>query len=189
MSFTVFGQDKARMEPVFGVEWGGATTILERYHRNFMAEAGYRVDEKGSVMSLKTTGSLTAKAGIRFNEHYTATVNTGIMGVRQQRSAVPITARFSYNFKNYEQNGLMCFLEAGAIYPNRYYANFITESGVGYRIGLSHRFSLDFMLTFRVCADERKITDPDTGADVDIWNIKKNNSTFFATGYKIGINF
>lgn len=189
MHFTASGQGRAHLEPVFGVEWGGALTLAEYYHWNYIAGEGNRVDEKGNIYSFKSTGVLMAKAGVRFYDHYTATLNSGIIGIRQQRSAVPITARFTYSFHPYDTNGWICYLEGGAVYPNRYYANFIAESGAGYRLNLSHRFSLDFTVSLRVCGDERQITDPETGNEVDVWNIRKNNSLFHAACYKIALNF
>lgn len=180
---------QGRAEPVFSLEWGGSVSLLEAYHRNYIADEGYRVDEKGTVSSLRSNGQVILKAGVRFFDHYTVALNSGLMGIRQKRNVIPISARFTYNFDSYSKNGLLTFLEAGMIYPNVSYVSYLGQGGAGYRIRLSNKFSLDLQLSLRVCGDERRIYDPDTGEMINVWNIRKNSSTFLATVYSVSINF
>lgn len=174
---------------IFGVEWGYSSTFINQYHRNFLASEGNRVDEKGVDLIYKGNGILTAGVGVRFAEKYTFELRSGYIGIRHARHCVPVTGRFTYNFKGYESNGWLTYAEGGIISPHVGYATYTAQIGTGYRVALSRRMSADFTIAARMCGDQPSITDPETGTILPTWNVRTNFSNLGALTFCFGLNF
>lgn len=184
------GKTRKRMEKplvrfTYGVEWGFLTTFNVAYHRNFDSVSGYREDTRSLEWMFRGNGEALAHLGLDIGRRFNLSVYTGYSGLISAR-LIPLSLRGTCLVsRNPELPGWLVFLDAGC--------NFGTDDdeigvcgkiGTGYRLPLSKRIKLDFLLAFRMSYADVQFSDE--YGPVPPERIRRNNN--FASSIEIGIS-
>ena len=173
---------------VFGAEWGYTSSLFNIYHNNYLSPEGIRVDEKGVNFDYYSNGHVLAGVGYAFARKYEVGAYLGFIGVAQERRLVPLSLRATYYFDSYLSDGLFCYLDGGPAFGENQNVTLIGKIGGGYRVKLSNRFSLDFLLSFHICSDHPKIFNSDdqqiTGDD-----LRRNDATYGGLNFTLALRF
>ena len=173
---------------VFGVEWGYTSSLFNVYHNNYLSPEGIRVDDKGVDFHYYSNGHIQAGASYAFARKFEVGAYLGFIGVSQERRLVPITLRSTYYFDSYLSDGFFCYLDGGPALGENQNVTLIGKIGGGYRVKLSNRFSLDFLLSFHICSDHPKIFNSDdqqiTGDD-----LRRNDATYGGLNFTLALRF
>lgn len=184
------GKTRKRMEKplvrfTYGVEWGFLTTFNVAYHRNFDSVSGFREDTRSLEWMFRGNGEALAHLGLDIGRRFNLSVYTGYSGLISAR-LIPLSLRGTCLVsRNPELPGWLVFLDAGC--------NFGTDDdeigvcgkiGTGYRLPLSKRIKLDFLLAFRMSYADVQFSDE--YGPVPPERIRRNNN--FASSIEIGIS-
>ena len=175
----------------YGIEWGYLASFMNTYHTvYFDPDAGYRIDGRGTDLFLYSNGYASAKLGVEFLKHYSATVLAGYCGIRQDRRVFPLTLRASYFFRSYEESGPLAFLEGGAgINFIEETAPMLCKAGYGYRLKMSRKSSLDLMVSAQLSGDHPGIYNPEIPGYVPDILVRRSDALYGACCFSIAINF
>lgn len=171
----------------YSVEWGGIQTLYEAGHINYVADEGYRVDDKYNGFSSHFNGYFQASAGIYFASKWCASVGIGFAGLPQGDRMVPVTLKLAFYPKTSRQDGIFFFADGGCGMKRN--PCFLSSIGAGWRVAFNCRQSVDFSLGVNYVLDHPDITDPDTGGTIKASNIRKDNAISCSLGIGIALNF
>jgi len=176
----------------YGVEWGYSMTFFNRYDYNYNNFIGTRISRQGSEITYKSNGHLVMFAGARICDHYTADLCTGVMGIYEGRTAVPVSLRGSYFLRGYSSDGFKFFAESGFIklYSlNDKLGNFL-KSGIGYRLMLDRKLALDLIVSWQLCNDHPyDLYDHENKVFVNPRFLLKSDSRYQSINYSLALSF
>lgn len=177
----------------FGLDWGFSTSIHRDYYQYYVTSFGAEMDSD-SYFLLLGNGYVTANAGLYFGRRFCASIHSGYMAIYSDRHMFPVLARFSFFPQGYRSKGMYCFADGGVAFAG--FKN--TESagvcaighlGGAYRIPLSSKSSLDFMVAARGAFDHPGIHDPYTHGYIPRSDVRKSDSNIYAIEFSVGLNF
>ena len=145
------GEALSAVRFTYGVEWGFLTTFNVAYHRNFDSVSGFRENTRSIEWMFRGNGEALAHFGLDLGKRFNLSLYSGYSGLMDAR-VIPLSLRGTcFVSRNTELPGWLVFLDSGC--------NFGTENdeigicgmiGTGYRLPLSKRTRLDFLLAFRI---------------------------------------
>ena len=178
----------------FSCEWGYIQSLYRAYHYNIFSEEGYRIDERWSGFDLHPNASALLGVGIlAFKERFMFSVYGGFGGIHENRRIVPLLLRLSFFPKTATNDGIFYFAQGGAgiHYPvtlNRQ-TSVIAGMGAGYRISLTEKTSIDFLISIKGAYSKPLIPNPDReGSYVSEENIRSNHAGYGALSFSIAVN-
>lgn len=136
----------------FGAEWSYIATYFSGFHYNYFRPDGYRLNEKGSIIGLDSNGEALLHAGYNFNEKWNMSLYTGLTGMTNIHSAIPVTLRVTRFFGDDPlKDRVFAFIDAGSGIGLKKQVQeiFCGKIGGGYRISLSRNTKIDFHLSAR----------------------------------------
>ncbi|MGN0189146.1 MAG: hypothetical protein ACI395_06485 [Candidatus Cryptobacteroides sp.] len=169
----------------YGVEWDFLTTFNVAYHRNFDSVSGFREDTKSIEWMFRGNGEVLAHIGMDLGRRFNLSLYAGYGGMLGTR-IVPVSLRGTCLVgKEPERPGWLVFLDGGCNFGQENTRLGITgKAGTGYRIPLSRRVRLDFLLALRMSYAYVQFSDE--YGPVPVERIRRNNN--FATSLEIGIS-
>lgn len=183
----------AEPEFKFGLEWGFALTVYRYFYEYYYDQYG-PVMETDSYLLFFGNGQIMGNAGICFSDKFRASLHCGYMGIHKGRHMIPVLARFTFYPKGYENNGFLCFADAGPAFGVNGSRNperpcIICNAGCGWRIMMSSGISMDLLVSARGAFDNPSIWDPYTGEYLPADNIRRSVSDMCALEFSVGLNF
>lgn len=174
-----------------GIEWGYDATVLNAYHYDYLDVAdGFRVDEKNVKPMFYSNAHATAHVSLEFAKHFSLGLYAGYAGIQQRTRIFPLSLRSSYFFDSYMNDGNFVFLEGGAGQnERRSTVSPFGKIGLGRRISLTHRASMDFSASLRIAGDHPPIYDPSIPGYVPEENLRKTDAMYGAAIFAMSINF
>jgi len=179
----------------YGVEWGFSPNISFDHHTNFITEDGYRANIQNAGMCFTANGYLMGSIGINIWKHFDLNLMSGYAGIGKNNRMIPLLLRAGYHLKSTGNDTPFCFLDGGLGFhirkegePYRKPA-IIAGAGLGYRLVLTRRSSIDFVFNGRWTFDSLLITDPNSGNFIDDCNIKRNKAFYLTLSLGVGLNF
>ena len=179
------GEALSAVRFTYGVEWGFLTTFNVAYHRNFDSVSGFRENTRSMEWMFRGNGEALAHFGLDLGKRFNLSLYSGYSGLMDAR-IIPLSLRGTcFVSRNTELPGWLVFLESGC--------NFGTENdeigicgkiGTGYRLPLSKRTRLDFLLAFRISYADVRFSDE--YGPVPPERIRRNDN--FASSIAIGIS-
>lgn len=175
----------------YGVEWGYSATFFEYHHENYLdPEFGYRIDDEYTKYYLYSNASVFAKLGIELGKHYSATILAGYIGIKQDRRAFPLTLRATYFPVSSSSDGWMIFGEGGLLFhPDSNPLSNIAKLGSGYRMKLSRKSSLDFLMSVQMAGDHPNIYNMDAGGNVPSEYVRRSDGYYGSVNFSLSLNF
>ena len=175
------------MKLTFGVEWDYVSTVANIYHHNFRAQEGYRRNDKDIMIMYAGNGAILGHIGADFGRHYNLSVYAGYEGITDGFAVFPVSLRNTLLFgKDVRLPRWLCYIDAGYGFTDMADSVCITgRAGCGYRLPLSERVKLDFLLSYRLSYAE--IPFSDEGGTVSADRIMRNNNILNAISLGIGI--
>jgi len=177
----------------FGLEWGAAATIY-RYYYEYYYDVYETVMNTDSYFLFLGNGHVMGNAGLYFCDKFCASIHCGYMGIHKGRNMVPVLARMTFYPSGFRNNGLFCYGDAGPAFGVTENKNsnglcVICHAGGGYRITLSRKIFLDFLLSARAAFDKPGIWSVYAGAYVPPENVRKSVSNMYGLEFSVGLNF
>ncbi len=171
----------------FGIEIDYASTIACTYHHNFRSAEGYRVNEKESGFLYNGNGAVLVHAGLNLGRHYNLSLYAGYEGLADNFRVFPVSIRNTWLFgKKADHSGWLCYVDAGCGFRDAGGKPAITgKAGGGYRLSLSGKVNLDFLLSYRIAYAELPLVE--NGENVPESRIMRNNNYLSAINIGIGI--
>ncbi len=137
----------------YGLEWGYVATIYSNYYYYFLAPEGYRVEDKGSRLKLHNNAEIYAHVGYNFNSRWNLSLYVGYEGLADFHKAVPISLRLTRFFGQEQMEDRWFFygdVGSGICLKISPQEIFTGKLGFGYRMALSMKTSLDFIMAARL---------------------------------------
>lgn len=165
------------------LDWGYMAAVHQMYNYNYLAEEGFRVDQKGSNMLLNSNGLIKMFIGSRIGNHTELGVFSGYEGIRQDRRIIPLGLRANWAFRGLNVDGPMCYIEGGAAFHNDCKTTGTGAAGIGWHLQLDHGCGLDLKLGVNLSGDHPQILG------VPNENLLKSDYTYTGISLTIGISF
>lgn len=170
----------------YGIEWAYVTIFNVTYHRNFVSVDGFRENIRNAEWLFYGNGRVDVHLGCNIGNNFNLSVHTGYGGLFDSRQ-IPLTLRGTYLFgKNPEKPRWISFLAAGCSFDtDNGNKGILGKAGAGYRLPLSSRIMLDFIVGLNLSYSSN-LPFSDEGGPVTSERIRRNNN--FATSLDIGIS-
>ncbi len=176
----------------FNLEWGITQTLFNAYHYNILSEEGYRIDSSGSGFMYDPSGFVAFGVGVDFFDRLLLSLYGAYVGITDDTQIVPLTLRLNYFPKTIHNDGFLIFIDGGVgmnLHSEiRNNSAALAGLGGGYRLILSRRFSLDFLLGIRAAFVKPNIPSPDGPGYVTEDNIRRNNASYYALSFTIALS-
>jgi len=179
----------------YGVEWGFAPNISYDHHTNFITEDGYRVDSHESGMCFAVNSYLLGSIGINVGKHFDVNLLSGYAGIGKNNRVIPVLLRAGYHLKKVGNDTPFCFIDGGFGFHTRKEGEpyrkpaITTDAGIGYRLVLTRRSSIDFVFNGKWTFDSLLITDPNSGNFIQESNIRDNKAFYLTLSLGVRVNF
>lgn len=177
----------------YSLEWGYSQTFFNNYKYNIISAAeGYRLGESGSGFQFYPHLRMQVACNFEINNNFTISLVGGNLGIAQNINLFPLMLRLSIFNKGLYSDGFFSLVESGYGFhsPNGFSQDeaLLIDLGEGYRIKLSRRCCLDFLLQLSYAYCKPPIANPDGPGYVLPENILSNYSEYFALNFMIRIN-
>lgn len=178
----------------FGIEGSYIVTAAAYSHSNYIADDGYRVDNRSLTFRPAGNGELLINAGYNITSRMNLAFCSGISGISRGETVIPMSLRFTLFFgKDPMRARWFSFLDGGAgiavgrvtpLAP-------IARIGTGYRISLTRSAKLDFLMSLRGIYTHPQVKEPVDGmpADVPQERLRRSQAFYGALTFGIGLNF
>lgn len=185
------GQEGRAVRVFYGLEWGYSAVVLNSYHYNYTdPEDGYRVDVNETAPNYHSNGMLYLRTGLEFARHFSASVNLGWQGIKQDTRIIPVFLRENYHFNGNRDSGALIFVSQGiGFHSDKKFLSILGQFGGGYRVALSHKNSMDLLLGLQLCTDAPKVPDKENGSYISEEFIRSSKASYGAINLSISISF
>ncbi len=146
----------------FGVEWGYIASIRSGYHNIYYAPEGYRIDEHEKSFGYCSNGEMYIHFGYDISSVWNLSMYIGYEGITDIHKAVPVSLRMTRYFNHdSSKDRWFSYMDLGSgISLQKPVREILTgKIGVGYRLALSSRAALDFIISARHTRTHQKIFD------------------------------
>lgn len=188
--------EHARQFPrfTFGIEGSYIVTAAAYSHSNFIADDGYRVDNRSLTFRPAGNGELLLNAGCNFGSRMNLAFCSGISGISRGETVVPMSLRFTFFFgKDPMKARWFSFLDGGAGIAVGREAPLapIARIGTGYRISLTRSAKLDFLMSLRGIYSHPQVKEIVDGAAAVVpeGRLRRSQAFYGALTFGIGLNF
>lgn len=174
----------------FGAEWGYAGIFYSGYHYNFFAPEGFRVDPRGYGFTYRSNAEAYLHAGYDIGRRSNLSLYMGFSAVEDYHHIIPISLRYTTYYKeNSKGDRWFSFADLGSGISIKKNPQEIlsAKGGCGYRMSLSKKTKLDFMIALRTV-----LTHPDIdyyGTVIPPGKINRNNAYVSALSLSISLTF
>lgn len=178
----------------FGIDWGYGVDFYKYWNINYLdSEVGYRVWDQDYAFGFRPNAYATASLGVELSSRTTVSAFSGVMGLSEGRSVIPMCLQASYIPAGNAKGGLL-FTAAAGIGINTdlesyYRLSTIAMIGAGWRIPLNTVWDMDVILRIRGAHDSPPIWDEDVHNYVPRSDIRKNITITTAAEFGIAISF
>lgn len=177
----------------FSCEWGYAQSLYRDYHYNIFSEEGYRINESYYGIDPAPNGVLLVGAGFVIpGEHMIVSIHSGYSGIHKGNRIIPALLRFSLYPAGTGNDGVFYYAQAGSGFhvPStlKTRVSLLSGFGAGYRLSLTGRCSMDFILSAMTAFGKPPIPNPDGPGYVAEENIRTNKAFFGAIALTIAVN-
>ncbi len=154
-SLSVHAGEKGVENPrriTFGLEWGYVATFQSGYFHNFFAPEGYRDQHMGNKFGLISNADMYAHIGYDLSPKWNLSLYVGYEGIADIHKAIPVSLRITRSFgQNRHSDRWLAFADAGSgvCLKQEPQEIFTVKLGGGYRLALSRKTSIDFILAAR----------------------------------------
>lgn len=176
--------------PKLGLEWGGAVSLYQNYHYNYLTEESMRVDEKGYELSAYLNGTILLNAGIYVGKHVSLDLYSGYQGVHHDIRIVPVGIKACYYFS--DRKGDSDFLLASGGYGFKKgggSAASLYRLGYGRRFKISRSYFLEFALSSQLCLDNPDVVDSFSGVPVTKERLRYSGAAYASLNFNIQFCF
>lgn len=177
----------------YGIEWGYIGTMYMEYHYNYLDEEGSRIDISDGRFTYKSNGHFYGYVGLDFLDHYSFSIYTGLDGVFQNRTQIPLMLRSSYFFRSYDEDGSKVFFSVGTANTLNSFKNpnFVADIGYGYRIMLSNLLGIDFSASLRMAEDHPGRILMPSGSTIsnNAIQLRRSDTKYYGIRLSIALNF
>ncbi len=174
----------------FGLEWGHVVTLRSAYHYDYFIPDGYRVEDRGKSGRLIGNMEVYANIGYDLNAKWNLSAYLGYEGITDIHDAIPVSLRMTRYF-NEKAHGDQWFtfadIGSGIGLKNPLQEILTGKLGGGYRLSLSRRTSLDFLISARFT-----YTHPEINYDnkeIPMSQINMNAAYLSAFSFGMALNF
>lgn len=188
--FEVHGKENRSDRITFGAEWGYVGVFYSGYHYNFFAPEGYRVDPRSHEFCYDTNAEVYMHIGYDLSERLNMAVYMGVSAVADYHLTVPVSLRLTRFYGSAPfKDSWFAFLDLGSGFSIKKEPQEILTGkiGGGYRMALSRKTMLDFLVSLRSV-----YTRPDIyyyGVRIPNENINRNNAYISALSFGMAITF
>lgn len=177
----------------YGCEWGYTANLFYYYHIHYISrDTGARVDTQESKMVYRSLGDVMLYAGAEIGEKWNIDLNCGYAGIFDNRRVVPLTVRGTFFPKGRGHLKTKLFLEGGTAFARSYDGGMpaIVKLGVGKRIELARRVSLDFNAAVQLCHDRpTSVFDEVHHVQVEQAQLRQSNAMYAGINLSMALNF
>ncbi len=174
----------------FGAEWGYYLTFFNGYHNNFFSPDGWRVDERNSGICNFSNAEINLHIGYNLSDKWNLSAYAGYTAIQDTGHCVPVSIRATRYFKSSVQGDRwLTFIDLGSgISIKKHPQEILTgKIGTGYRISLSERTKLDFLLSVRMNYTHNDIIFENT--EINFERINRNNVYGCAVSVGVSLSF
>lgn len=188
------GEPKEKSGLHFGIEWGYGQGIFKYRHINIVSQEGYRINEVSRSLWTRPNGILLAKIGYDIHEKVNLSLCAGWAGISDGCQTYPLLLRASFAPKGLYSEGFYSFIDGGIGFRRdaRDYSKDILpifDAGEAYRIRLTPRLCLDFIISIRAAFDSPLIPNPEGSGTVQKENIRHNVAEFYSADFSVALTF
>jgi len=177
----------------YGMEWGITPNMLYHYHVNYTAEGtGARVNTERTDAIFHVNGQMAAYIGTEIGPKWSAELFSGITGLYDGTTSVPLTMRVTFFPVSRDHKKLKLFAEGGSAFAPCFnnQVPLIVKAGAGTRIMLAKRVSLDFnaALQMYLCHPDN-IWDSVNNTMVYASQMRKCDALYAGINLSMSLNF
>lgn len=190
----LFSQENFVDRLEFAIEWGYSQNIYNNFSYTVQSAAeGYKLKESGSRLFLYPHLRSNLRCSYIFNENNSASLLIGTMGIGQDTNVYPLLLRYTYYNRSIHSDSLFSFFELGygLHKPNGLVEDeaFLADLAEGYRLNLSSRCSLDFILLLSFAYNKPQIPNPDGPGFISNSYVLSNFAENYAISFMFSLNF
>lgn len=174
----------------FGAEWAYVATFFSGYHYNFFAPEGYRVDPLGYTIRYGSNAEAYIHAGYDINSEWNISIYAGLTGIDDYHMAVPLSIRGTRFFGEDSMcDRWFAFMDIGSGISIKHDPQEILtwKIGGGYRLSLSRRVKMDFLVSARLTYTHPEIVY--YGNIIPMERINRNNAYVSAVSFGMALTF
>lgn len=178
----------------FGVEGSYIVTAASFSHSNYIADDGYRVDNRSLTFRPAGNGELLLNAGWNIDSRMNLAFCTGISGISRGESVVPMSLRFTFFFGKDPMKARWFSLVdggAGIALGRKAELSPLARIGAGYRVSLARSAKLDFLMSLRGIYSHPQVNEIVDGAEAVVppARLRRSQAFYGALTFGIGLNF
>lgn len=178
----------------FGIEGSFIMTALSYTHSNYIADDGYRVDDRHFSTRPSGNGELLLNAGYNIDRYMNLAFCSGFSGISRGEAVIPMSLRFSFFFGDDPVKARwFSFVDGGAGISVGRKAGLspVAKIGAGYRISLTRSAKLDFLVSLRGIYSHPQVKEIVDGAAavVPAGRLRRSQAFHGALTFGIGLNF
>ena len=135
-----------------GMEWGYIASLHTVYHYNYLAQEGFRIDDKDSCFGYSSNADIYVNFGWDLDPVWNLSLYIGYTGVGDMHTALPVSIRGTRYFSSdVLSDRWFAFADVGSGIclktPLQEIA--VCKIGCGYQLALSRDTKLDFLISLR----------------------------------------
>ncbi len=188
---TMQGRDFPRF--TFGAEGAYAMSLLNFYHRNYIASEGDRINLKGVKVGFSDSGQILVHAGVNISAKFNLSLESGYCGIYGGERMVPLSLKGTWlSGKNPLKNRWLAFAAAGCgVVTSGNAGDFsgIARIGGGYRVSLNRFAKLDFIAALQCAYIHPETYRTDRGESISGDALRRNEVYVGALTFGIGLTF
>ena len=174
-----------------GVEWGYTYTFYESHHFNYLSDAGSRMDVDSRGFIFNSNGYAMLYAGLTTGRKLETDLFSGYAGLVQNRRGLTLGLRESFYFKGVCSDGFKLTGEVGtALCPYFTVPAHTARLGLGYRLMLTGRSSLDILLSIQGVDDHpSEVYVSEYRYIIPSEDLRRSDRKYLGTSFSLSLNF